>query len=102
MRQRAVTTPVHDAGMQSGMWVEFQLSAAGVADTMSVKLREFGERSVASVQVGPNTHSGLGANAREALVAALAPLGARTTVAVMAAPDMFGASVAVLAARPAG
>lgn len=88
--------------MQSTKWVEFQLSIAGVAETMTVKLREFGERSTASVQVGPTTHSGLGANAREALVAALAPLDARTTMAVMAAPDMFGASVAVLAARRAG
>jgi hypothetical protein len=44
----------------------------------------------------------VGATAREALVAALAPFGPRTSTAVMAAPEMFAASALVLAAQVAG
>jgi hypothetical protein len=78
--------------------IGFELSVIGLADSVRVRIAEAGERRVASVQVGSRTTTGLGATAREALVAALSPFGARTSSAVMAAPDMFSASVRLLAA----
>jgi ABC-type proline/glycine betaine transport system permease subunit len=81
--------------------VEFAVEVATLAGPMQVRIDELGERSVASVAWGATSSSGLGATAREALVAALAPFGQRTLSAVMAAPVMFAASAAVLAAREA-
>ena len=68
---------------------------------MRVRVAEQGERSFASVTWRATSSDGLGATAREALVAALAPFGTRTVAAVMASPAMFAASAAVLAAREA-
>jgi hypothetical protein len=87
--------------MKSGSAVEFAVEIASVAGPMQVRIAEQGERAVASVAWGRTRSSGLGATAREALVAALAPFGQRTLSAVMAAPAMFAASAAVLAAREA-
>ncbi len=81
--------------------VEFELHVGTVTDVVRVRIRDRGKRCVASVECGPARTSGLGATAREALVAALTPFGARTSTAVMAAPAMFGASVQLLAAREA-
>lgn len=87
--------------MKNRSWVEFELRVVTVVDPVRVRISDHGERCVASVRCGATGTSGLGANAREALVAALAPLGARTSAAVMAAPAMFAASAQVLAARAA-
>lgn len=84
--------------MNRGHWVELDLTVTGIAERMHVRVGQFGERSTASVEVGRITSNGIGPNAREALVAALAPLGNRMTTAVMAAPAMFGASAELLAA----
>ncbi len=84
--------------MESGNGIGFELRVIGLADSVRVRIAEAGERRVASVQVGSRTTTGLGSTAREALVAALSPFGARTSGAVMAAPDMFSASLRLLAA----
>jgi hypothetical protein len=84
--------------MNEGHWLNLELSVAGIRDAMQVRIGSFTGRSVASVQVGAVRTNGIGGTAREALVAALAPLGTRMTTAVMCAPAMFGASAQLLAA----
>jgi hypothetical protein len=88
--------------MNTKSWVEFSVVVAGMPQPVSVRIGGSDERAVASVACGRFSSSGLGANAREALVAALAPLGRKLAATVLAAPDMFGASVRVLAAHDAG
>ena len=83
--------------MNNGHWVDFELTVAGLSQSVQVRIGSFPERSVASVAVGITRTNGIGATAREALVAALAPLGSRMTTTVMAAPAMFGASAQLLA-----
>lgn len=84
--------------MNRGHWIDLELSVSGVTERMKVRVGNFGERSMASVELGRITSNGIGATAREALVAALSPLGNRMTTAVMAAPAMFGVSAELLAA----
>jgi hypothetical protein len=88
--------------MNISSWVEFSVEVAGMPQPVSVRIAERDARAMASVACGRFSSSGLGATAREALVAALAPLGRKLAATVMAAPDMFGASVRVLAAHDAG
>ena len=83
--------------MNKGHWVDFELTITGVSQAMQVRIGSFTERCVASVELGAIRTNGIGATAREALVAALAPLGSRVTTAVMATPAMFGASAELLA-----
>jgi len=61
-----------------------------------VRIGDFESRWAAIVRSGSATSDGLGATARDALVAALAPLGARATATLMAHPTMFGASAQLL------
>lgn len=82
--------------------VEFELHVGMTAAPFRIRVREAGPRSTASVACGEMATTGIGATAREALVAALAPFGARLSTAVMAAPAMFAASAQVLAAREVG
>ncbi|HET6820142.1 MAG TPA: hypothetical protein VFH98_06270 [Candidatus Limnocylindria bacterium] len=84
--------------MDKGHWVDFELTVTGVDASLQVRIGSFAERSVASVELGALRTNGIGATAREALVAALAPLGNRMTTAVMSAPAMFGVSARLLAA----
>lgn len=100
-RQTVVTTALQAEAMNHGS-IGFELSVIGVADGVRVRIAEVGERCVASVRVGPQATTGLGATAREALVAALSPFGARTSTAVMAAPGMFGVSLQLLRAGMTG
>jgi hypothetical protein len=83
--------------MNSGHWVDFELTVTGLSQGVQIRIGTFAERCVASVELGAVRTSGIGATAREALVAALAPLGNRMTTTVMAAPAMFGASAQLLA-----
>ncbi|HEX6655595.1 MAG TPA: hypothetical protein VF153_05220 [Candidatus Limnocylindria bacterium] len=83
--------------MNNGHWVDLELTVTGLSQTVQLRIGCFGERSLASVELGAVRTSGIGATAREALVAALAPLGTRMTTTVMAAPAMFGASAQLLA-----
>jgi hypothetical protein len=83
--------------MNTGRWLAFQLPPTALGHPVAVRLGDFDERWVATVRCGTATTSGLGASAREALLAALAPLGARATAALMAEPAMFAASADLLA-----
>jgi hypothetical protein len=87
--------------MENGHWVDFELTVTGVSQAMRVRIGSFAERCVASVELGAIRTSGIGGTAREALVAALAPMGSRMTTVVLAAPAMFGASAELLASSPA-
>lgn len=83
--------------METPNWLEFEVTLPAGADALRVRIGAFGERWAASVQCGPASMDGLGATARDALRAALAPMGARTVTSVLAAPAMFGASADLLA-----
>ena len=83
--------------MNNGHWVDFELSVTGLSQSVQIRIGSFAERCTASVELGAVRTTGIGATAREALVAALSPLGNRMTIAVMAAPAMFGASAQLLA-----
>jgi len=83
--------------MRSANTVHVDVSPARSACIFSMRLDPLGERWVAVVDCQHERHHGIGASAREALVAALAPLGKRTAASVMADPAMFGASLALLA-----
>lgn len=85
----------------SGPIVEFAVEVVGLARPVRVRVAEHDERTVATVACGLTSSSGLGRNARDALAAALAPLGRRLATEIMAAPAMFGASADLLAAREA-
>ena len=84
--------------MNRGHWVDLELTVTGLAEALRVRIGHFDERAVAQVSLGCVSSNGIGATAREALVAALAPMGQRMTTTVMAAPAMFGASAQLLAA----
>ena len=78
--------------MNASRWFEFELSP-----TVHLRLGDFDDRWAAIVRSGSTTTDGLGATARDALVAALAPLGTRATATLMAQPVMFGVSAELLA-----
>jgi hypothetical protein len=83
--------------VNTGRWLAFELAPTALPHPVAFRLGDFEERWVATVRCGTATTNGLGASAREALLAALGPLGARATAALMAEPAMFGASADLLA-----
>ena len=83
--------------MNTSQWFEFELSPAGLGSPVHLRLGDYEDRWTASIRCGSSTTNGLGATAREALVAALAPLGSHVTTLLMAHPMMFGASAELLA-----
>jgi hypothetical protein len=83
--------------MRSANTVHVDVSPAASACVFSMRLDPLDERWVAVVDCEHERHHGIGPSAREALVAALAPLGKMTAASVMADPAMFGASLALLA-----
>jgi hypothetical protein len=85
--------------MHNNRWVEFELTPATLGYPVSVRLTDFDARWLAVVQCRSVSTKGLGGNARDALLAALLPLGTPATTALMADPAMFGASASLLAAR---
>jgi hypothetical protein len=90
-----------DADAMKSPVVEFAVELIGQAQPVRVRVSVRGERAVAWVACGDLMSDGLGASAREALVAALAPFGRMLATEVMAAPAMFAASARLLAAREA-
>lgn len=92
-----VTTTRHPASVNTSQWFEFELSPAVIGIPVHLRLGDYEDRWTASVRCGSTTTDGLGATAREALVAALAPLGLHVTTLLMAQPVMFGASADLLA-----
>jgi hypothetical protein len=85
----------------NGPVVEFAVEVMDLTQPVRVRVSERDERAVAWVTCGSGASSGIGATAREALAAALAPLGGRRASEVLAAPAMFAASAQLLAAREA-
>jgi hypothetical protein len=83
--------------MNDNRWVDFELPGTAIGLPVSVRIGDFGGRWVAVVTDGADRRDGLGSSAREALLAALAPLGTRASMALMAEPVMFGASADLLA-----
>ena len=83
--------------MRSANTGQVNVSPAVSSCIFSMRLNPLGERWVARVDCEHERHHGIGTSAREALSAALAPLGKRTAASVMADPAMFGASLALLA-----
>ena len=83
--------------MSTNIWFEFDIPPVVTTGPVSIRLGDFGDRWMAAVRTGATTSEGLGASAREALVAALAPFGQRASMALMAEPVMFGASADLLA-----
>jgi hypothetical protein len=79
--------------------VEFAVELLGLAQPVRIRVTERQRRAAAWVACGSLESNGIGATAREALAAALAPLGRRRAVEVMAAPAMFAASAQLLASR---
>jgi hypothetical protein len=82
--------------MNASRWFDFELSPTVIGIPVHVRLGDFENRWAAIVRSGSTTTDGLGPTARDALVAALAPLGTRATVTLMAQPAMFAASAALL------
>jgi hypothetical protein len=83
--------------MNTGRWFDFELGSTVIGLPVQVRLGDYEDRWAATVRCGSTASDGLGATAREALVAALAPLGPRATTMLMAQPVMFGASADLLA-----
>ena len=78
--------------------VEFELAHPFFGYAMSILLRNLGGGWLATAESADSRLLGIGATAREALTAALNPLGAPAAARLMADPVLFGASVRVLAA----
>lgn len=72
---------------------EFTLGAPGLDLPIEVRLGRFGDRWLAVVAIGGEPDVGLGATARLALEAALAPLGPRIARALLAHPALLAPSV---------
>jgi uncharacterized membrane protein len=83
--------------MTSSQPVEFEVAPPALGYAVSVLLRNVTGRWLAVAECLDGRHIGLGATARDALVSAFAPLGARTAAILMADPALFGASIHVLA-----
>ena len=86
--------------MQNNPWVEFELAPATLGYSVSVRLTDFDARWLAVVECRSGSTEGLGGSARDALVAALSPLGTGATAALMADTGTFEASAMVLAVTP--
>jgi hypothetical protein len=80
-------------------FIDFAVELLGLPQPVRVRVSERPHRAAARVACGPLVSSGIGATSREALVAALAPLGQRHASEVMAAPELFAATAQLFAAR---
>ena len=83
--------------MTSSQPVEFEVAPPALGYAVSVLLRNVIGRWLAVAECLDVRHIGLGSTAREALVSAFAPLGARTAAVLMVDPALFGASIRVVA-----
>ena len=71
---RAGTAQVHDVAMNHRPTVEFTLPSPGSGGPLDVRMRRTGERWAVSV-TGESETTAIALSARQALAAALAPLG---------------------------
>ena len=75
---------------------EFRLVAPGLGPTVEVRLGRFGDRWLAMAQIGEEPEVAVGGTARQALEAALAPLGQRIARALLADTALLAPSVEIL------
>lgn len=76
--------------------VTFRLSAPALAVRVDVDLRSLGERWVAAAEFQGRRELGIGLTPRQALTAALGPLGSRATAALLADPALMAPSAEIL------
>jgi hypothetical protein len=72
--------------------VQFQLRASSLDFYVDVRLRQFDGRWLAVAQIGDEPEIGLGTTARDALAAALSPLGPAATNELLADPALWAVS----------
>lgn len=75
--------------------LQFRLSAPSLSFWVDVRLRCFGDRWIAVAQLAGVQELGLGATARQALTAALEPLGRSAVRALLADLALLGVSCVV-------
>ena len=63
--------------------VQFRLDAPGTGFAVNIHVRSFGERWMATAEIGGKPEVGIGRNARQALEASLATLGERVASACL-------------------
>jgi hypothetical protein len=71
--------------------VNLRLRASDLPFWVDVRLRSFGDRWIAVVEIVDEMDLGVGLSAREALTAALSPLGQRATLALLSDPQLLSA-----------
>jgi hypothetical protein len=79
--------------------IEFRLEPPTLGYGVTVRLRAIAERWLAVATSEGGEHLGLGGSAREALGAALFPLGPLAMRTLLADPGLFGASASLESAR---
>jgi hypothetical protein len=92
-----VTIKLEYSSMTQGaaVSVQFRLEAAGLGFAMDIGLRSHGERWIAVADIGGKSEVGIGRNARQALEAALAPLGQRVAATCLQDLALLGPSVEI-------
>ena len=96
---RAVTASANHAHVTTPASIvrtEFRLVAPGLGPTVEVRLGRFGDRWLAVAQIGEEPEVALGGTARQALEAALAPLGPRIARALLADTALLAPSIEIL------
>ena len=76
--------------------VQVRLDGPALRAAIDVRLRSFGERWIAVALIDGEPELGLGRNAREALVGALASLGRRAASACLQDPALLAVSVEIV------
>lgn len=80
------------------MTLDFTLQPAPFQFAVAIRLRRVGERWVARVAGREDEYTGIAASPRQALAAALAPLGSSVVTALLADIGLIEPSIHVLAA----
>ncbi len=75
--------------------IQFRLGGAGSDSRVEVSLSSFGDRWMAVATIADTSHHGLGRNAREALVGALASLGQPAVTALLADVALLAPSLEI-------
>lgn len=92
----ALSHPVAMTTVPSVVRTEFTLVAPGLGPTVEIRLGRAGDRWVAVAQIGDEPEVSLGGTARQALEAALAPLGPRIARALLADTALLAPSVEIV------
>lgn len=96
---RADANPSYHAAMiTTHTTTQVRLSAPSLDFWVDVTLRSFGERWIATANIGGEVEIGLGTSARQALAASLASLGERARSVLLADTALLAPSIALLGA----